>query len=196
MFRRIFAFILSGGLVLTLKACISGQNKTAIFPEDSSAASSLYPIRIQTLDGKSTIDFSSFKGKKILIVNTASECGYTPQYEALEVLQNKYKDKLVIIGCPCNQFGGQEPGDTAAIREFCTKNYQITFLLTEKIEVKGKNQHALYAFLTQKAKNGVLDAEVMWNFNKFLLDENGKLLAYFPSKVKPDDPQLTGMIEK
>lgn len=193
--RRIFAFILSGGIFLTVKGCFSGPAKTLISPKDSSSATSVYKVSVKILDGTSVLDLSAFKGKKILFVNTASECGYTPQYEGLQRLQDKFGDKLVIIGSPCNQFGGQEPGDTAEIREFCTKNYHIAFPLTEKLDVRGKDQHPLYAWLTQKSLNGVLDAEVKWNFNKFLVDENGKLLAYFPSKVAPDDPELLKMIE-
>jgi glutathione peroxidase len=193
--RRIFAFILSGGIFLTVKGCFSGPNKTLISPKDSAGATSVYGIGVKTLDGSKTIDFSAFKGKKILFVNTASECGYTPQYEGLQKLHEKYGDKLVIIGSPSNQFGGQEPGDTSEIREFCTRNYHITFTITEKLDARGANQHPLYAWLTKKSLNGVLDAEVKWNFNKFLVDENGKLLAYFPSKVAPDDPELLKMID-
>lgn len=190
--RKIIAFLLSGGLIFSLKS----MNSTTLVAGDSSSAASVYPINIRSLDGNSDIHFSDFKGKKILIVNTASECGYTPQYEGLQKLQELYAGKLVIIGCPCNQFGGQEPGDSTAIREFCTKNYKITFTLTEKIEVRGLNQHPLYKFLCNKSENGVLDAEVKWNFNKFLLDENGKLIAYFPSKVAPDDPELNKLINQ
>lgn len=148
-------------------------------------AQSIHSFTVKSIDGNA-IALSSFKGKKILIVNTASKCGYTPQYEGLEKVYETYKDKLVIIGFPCNQFGGQEPGTAEEIVSFCKKNYGVSFPLAEKIDVKGDQIAPIYQWLTQKQQNGVLDATISWNFNKFLLDENGKMLAYFPSKVKPD----------
>ncbi len=150
----------------------------------------IYAFKVKALNG-SEIDFSSFKGKKILIVNTASECGFTPQYEALQKLYTEYKDKLVIVGFPCNQFGGQEPGSAQEIQTFCKKNYGVTFPLAEKIDVKGNNIAPIYKWLCNKSENGVLDATITWNFNKFLIDENGKLVAYFTSKVKPTDDEIT-----
>jgi glutathione peroxidase len=153
------------------------------------APPSIHTFKVKALDG-TEIDFSKFKGKKILVVNTASKCGYTPQYEALEKLYAEHKDKLVIVGFPCNQFGGQEPGTASEIQEFCTKNYGVTFPLAEKIDVKGDNISPVYKWLCTKTENGVLDATITWNFNKFLLDENGKLIAYFPSKVKPTDDDI------
>ncbi|MCC7296867.1 MAG: glutathione peroxidase [Bacteroidia bacterium] len=193
--RKIFMFILSGGILLSLKSCVFGQTKMAANTTDSSKTA-IYPIMLKTLDGTGNIDFSAYKGKKILVVNTASECGYTPQYEGLEKLYKQYGDKLVVIGCPCNQFGGQEPGDTSEIRNFCTTKFSVTFPMSEKLDVKGKSQHPLFTWLTSKTKNGVLDAEVLWNFNKFLIDENGFLMAYFPSKVKPDDAELLKLINQ
>lgn len=153
------------------------------------SAQSIHSFTVKSIDGKD-IKMSSFKGKKILIVNTASKCGYTPQYESLEKVYEQYKDKLVIIGFPCNQFGGQEPGSNEEIVEFCKKNYGVTFPLADKVDVKGANTAAIYQWLTQKSKNGVLDASISWNFNKFLLDENGKMIAYFPSNVKPDSEAI------
>ncbi|MDE3235702.1 MAG: glutathione peroxidase [Bacteroidota bacterium] len=150
---------------------------------------SIHSFKVKALDGNS-IDFSKFKGKKILVVNTASKCGFTPQYEALEKVYEQYKDKLVIVGFPCNQFGGQEPGSSQEIQSFCKKNYGVTFPMAEKIDVKGDNIAPIYKWLTSKAENGVLDATITWNFNKFLLDENGKLLAYFPSQVTPDSQEI------
>ncbi|MFN4084102.1 MAG: glutathione peroxidase [Bacteroidia bacterium] len=144
-----------------------------------------YSLNIKSLDGKSTINFKDFKGKKVLCVNVASECGYTPQYKSLQELHEKYKDKLVVIGFPCNQFGGQEPGSSSEIETFCKKNYGVTFLLTEKIDVKGNNQHPVYRWLTNASENGKSDATVKWNFNKFLIDEKGNWLHYFPSSVNP-----------
>ena len=129
-------------------------------------------------------------------MNTASECGYTPQYEDLEKLNQQYKDKgLVIIGFPCNDFGEQEPGTEKEIAAFCKKNYGVTFLMMSKISVKGDDKHPVYQFLTEKKLNGVEDSEVKWNFQKYLLDENGKLVKSFSSKVKPLSPEITGIIE-
>lgn len=158
------------------------------------AGKSFYDLSIKSLDGKKTIDFKDFKGKKVLCVNTASKCGYTPQYASLQKLQERYKDKLIIVGFPCNQFLGQEPGSADEIGEFCQKNYGVTFQMTEKIEVKGKAQHAVYQWLCQKENNGVQDVTVGWNFGKFLIDENGKYVAYFPSKVDPLSTEITSKL--
>lgn len=155
-----------------------------------------YELSIKSLDGKNTINFADLKGKKILCVNTASECGYTKQYEGLQVLSEKYKGKLVVIGFPCNQFGGQEPGSTEEIGTFCKKNYGVTFPLTEKIDVKGAKQHPVYQWLCQKSNNGLGDYEVKWNFNKFLISESGKLIAYYPSSVKPESEELAKAINQ
>jgi len=159
-----------------------------------SNAQSIHSFKVKAIDGKQ-IDFASFKGKKILVVNTASKCGYTPQYEALEKVYKQYKDKLVIIGFPCNQFGGQEPGTNEEIASFCQKNYGVTFPLADKVDVKGGNTAPIYQWLTQKAKNGLVDATISWNFNKFLLDENGKMMAYFPSNVKPDSEDILSRLK-
>ena len=157
-------------------------------------AQSIHSFKVAGIDGKQ-INLAAYKGKKILIVNTASKCGYTPQYESLQKVYDQYKDKLVIIGFPCNQFGGQEPGTNAEIVEFCEKNYGVTFPLADKVDVKGTDQSSIYQWLTQKTKNGVLDATIGWNFNKFLLDENGKMLAYFPSNVKPDSDAILNYLK-
>ena len=148
------------------------------------ATKTIYDFKVPSIDGK-TIDFAQFKGKKILIVNTASKCGYTPQYEGLQKLYNTYKDKLVIVGFPANNFGAQEPGTNTEIQEFCKKNYGVSFPMAAKISVKGDDTAPIYKWLCSKAENGVLDAEIKWNFNKFLLDENGNLMYYFPSNVEP-----------
>lgn len=157
-------------------------------------AQSIHSFKVKGIDGK-TIDLAAFKGKKILVVNTASKCGYTPQYEGLEKVYEQYKDKLVIIGFPCNQFGGQEPGTNEEIVSFCKKNYGVSFPLADKIDVKGASIAPIYQWLTQKAKNGVLDASISWNFNKFLLDENGKMMAYFPSNVTPDSQEILSRLK-
>ncbi len=157
-------------------------------------AKSFYDLSIKTLDGTRTIQMSELKGKKVLCVNVASECGYTPQYEGLQKLADAYKDKLVIIGFPCNQFGGQEPGNSSEIASFCKKNYGVTFMLTEKIDVKGDKQHPVYQWLTQQALNSKSDATVKWNFNKFLIDENGNWVSYFGSAVEPMSTEITSKL--
>lgn len=146
---------------------------------------SIYDIKIKDIDGN-VFDLSQFKGKKIMFVNVASECGLTPQYAQLQELYELKKDKLVIIGCPSNDFGGQEPGTEQEIVKFCQKNYGVSFPLTEKLGVK-VNPHPLYQWLTQKKQNGVNDHEVMWNFHKFLIDENGSLVHSIPSTTSPLD---------
>jgi glutathione peroxidase len=156
--------------------------------------SSLYNIKINSITGE-PIDLKSFKGKKILFVNTASECGFTGQYADLEKLHKKYEDKLVVIGVPCNQFGGQEPGTLKEIKTFCEVNYGVTFLLTEKVDVKGANQHPLYAWLTKKENNGVKNSSVKWNFQKYLIDENGNYIDYYFSITKPLSSKITKHLE-
>jgi len=151
----------------------------------------VYDFKVPALDG-STIDLSQYKGKKLLIVNTASKCGFTPQYADLEKLYETYKSKLVIVGFPANNFGQQEPGSNAEIKEFCSKNYGVSFPMAEKVDVVGNNTHPLFKYLTDEAKKlGVQDPVIKWNFTKFLIDENGKLIAVFPSKVTPMSEEIT-----
>ena len=157
------------------------------------APGSVYDFKVAALDG-STIDFAAFKGKKILIVNTASACGYTPQYEGLEALYKKYQDKLVVVGFPANNFNGQESGSNSTIQEFCKKNYGVTFPMAAKISVKGDDIAPIYKWLCNKSDNGVLDATISWNFNKFLLDENGHLVTKFDSNVTPMSTELTSKL--
>lgn len=156
-------------------------------------ASDFYNFKVKTLDGKE-FDFSSLKGKKVMIVNTASKCGNTPQYKDLEDLYHQYGNKLVIIGFPANNFANQEPGTNAEIRQFCTQNYGVTFPMMEKISVKGKDMAPVYQWLTSKAKNGVMDSEVKWNFQKYLIDENGKLVKVIDPKVKPESDEVIGWL--
>ena len=156
--------------------------------------SSIYDISINSITGE-PIDLKAFKGKKILFVNTASECGFTGQYEDLEKLHKKYQDKLVVIGVPCNQFGGQEPGTLTEIKTFCEVNYGVTFLLTEKVDVKGDNQQPLYAWLTKKENNGVKNSGVKWNFQKYLIDENGNYMDFYYSITKPLSSKITKYFE-
>lgn len=153
----------------------------------------MYDIKINSLTGEK-IDLNQFKGKKILFVNVASECGFTPQYKDLQKLHELYKDKLVVIGLPCNQFGEQESGTSTQIKSFCEKNYGVDFLMTEKIDVKGENQHPLYAWLTKKEMNGVMDSSVKWNFQKYLVDENGKLIDVFYSITEPLSDKIVKLL--
>lgn len=154
-------------------------------------ASSIYDFKVSGLNGDE-IDFSKFKGKKILIVNTASECGYTPQYADLQKLHEKYKDKLVVIGFPANNFQGQEPGTNEQIKDFCQKNYGVTFPMAQKVSVAGSDIHPLFKYLTEEGKKiGAAEPVIRWNFTKFLVDENGKLIKVFPSKVKPLSDEIT-----
>jgi glutathione peroxidase len=143
-----------------------------------------YDFKLKTLEGND-FDFSTLKGKKVMVVNTASKCGFTPQYEDLEALYEEYKDELVIIGFPANNFANQEPGSASEIRQFCEQKYGVTFPIMEKISVKGKDMHPLYQWLTLKEKNGVMDSDVKWNFQKYLIDENGKLVDVLYSREKP-----------
>lgn len=167
-------------LVISLTACNSQTKNNKM---------KLTDIKIKTLQGNK-LNFSDFEGKKILFVNVASKCGFTPQYKGLQELYDANKDKLVIIGVPCNQFGQQETGTADEIQEFCQVNYGVTFPITEKIEVKGDNQHPLYQFLTKKENNGVKSSTVKWNFQKYLVDENGNLIDYWYSMTKPNSRKI------
>ena len=145
---------------------------------------SIYDIKINNITGE-PIELSDFKDKYLLFVNVASKCGFTDQYKDLQELHEKYKDDLIIVGLPCNQFGNQEPGNEEEISQFCQINYGVTFLLTEKIEVKGSNQHPIYKLLTDKNLNGVKSSTVRWNFQKYLLDPSGNLIDYWYSTTNP-----------
>ncbi|NOZ34119.1 MAG: glutathione peroxidase [Chlorobi bacterium] len=157
-------------------------------------AQNFYALKAETIDGK-PFSFEQLKGKKVMIVNTASKCGYTPQYSDLEKLYEAYKDSnFVIIGFPANDFLKQEPGTNEEIKSFCTLNYGVTFPMMAKIHVKGKNIHPVYQWLTQKDKNGVLDSKIKWNFQKYIIDENGNLLNVFYSKTKPFDKSILKLL--
>ena len=158
------------------------------------AQTSLHDFTVETIDGES-FDLSQLEGKKVLVVNTASKCGLTPQYEGLQELYETYKDEgFVVIGFPANNFLNQEPGSNADIKEFCTSSYGVSFPMMAKISVKGKDMHPLYQWLTQKEKNGKEDAPVKWNFQKFMIDENGQWVDVARPKVKPDAAQITDWI--
>ena len=150
---------------------------------------SIHEFSITTLDGE-TLDLSQLKGKKLLIVNTASKCGFTSQYKELEELYDTYKDRLVIIGFPANNFMSQEPGSNENIAEFCEKNYGVSFPMSEKISVKGKDIDPIYQWLTEKKLNGFKDSKITWNFNKYLIDEEGRIIERFGSRVKPMDLKI------
>ena len=168
---------------------------TTIISTSTKAQSGFYDLKSKTIDGKD-FSFSSLKGKKILIVNTASKCGHTPQYEDLEKLFEKYKDKnFTIIGFPANNFMRQEPGTNAEIKEFCTKNYGVSFQMMEKISVKGQDMNDVYHWLTEKAKNGKIDSSVKWNFQKYMIDENGNLVDVVEPSEKPMCEKIINWIE-
>lgn len=164
--------------------------------ENSTAtARSLHEFKVNDIDGN-IFDLSTLKGKKVMVVNTASKCGLTPQYEQLQKVYDTYKDSnFVIIGFPANNFMSQEPGSDSEIESFCQKNYGVTFPMMSKISVKGNDQHELYKFLTRKSQNGLEDNEVQWNFQKYLLDENGKLVRVVSPRILPDDASIISWIE-
>lgn len=158
-----------------------------------SQSKGFYDFKVKTLDGND-FDLSSLKGKKVMVVNTASKCGYTPQYADLQEVYENYGDLLVIIGFPANNFMNQEPGSASDIRKFCTENYGVTFPVMEKISVKGDDMAPLYKWLTSKKENGVMDSEVKWNFQKYLIDEKGNLVDVVYSKEKPNSDRVIAWI--
>ena len=156
---------------------------------------SFYDFTVKDITGKD-FPLSQLKGKKVLVVNTASKCGFTPQYEQLEKIYKEYGGKdFIIIGFPANNFAHQEPGTNAEISEFCTKNYGVTFPMMSKVSVQGDDMAPIYQWLTEKALNGVMDSKIAWNFQKYMIDENGHLVDYAVSKVKPDDPKIINWIK-
>jgi glutathione peroxidase len=167
-------------LILSLAIPVSGQNESAF-----------YSFSVEMIDGK-TFDFSTLKGKKVMVVNTASKCGLTPQYEELEQLYRDYggAGDFVIIGFPANNFMNQEPGSNEEIQAFCSENYGVTFPMMSKISVKGKDMHPLYQWLTSKERNGVTDSEVTWNFQKYLIDEKGNLDMVIQPREKPGSEKI------
>ena len=174
-------------IILTIMAIFSFTN--------IDAQESIYDLSINDINGNH-INLNKFKGKHILFVNVASECGFTSQYAGLEELHNEYKNDLIVIGLPCNQFGGQEPGAEREIQQFCTKNFGVSFLMTEKIEVKGENKHPIYSWLTNKELNGKSNSSVKWNFQKYIVNGEGDFLNYFYSITKPMSTQITSLLKK
>jgi len=159
-------------------------------------ASNVYEFTMNNIDGQ-PLPMASFKGKVMLIVNVASKCGFTPQYEGLEAVYEKYKDKgLVIVGFPANNFMAQEPGSNEEIKTFCSTKYSVKFPLYSKISVKGDDKAPLYQFLTDTGANPKTGGEIKWNFTKFLVDRDGKVIARFEPAVKPESPEVTAAIEK
>lgn len=165
-------------------------------PENTTAANnSFYELKAISINGNE-IGFDSFRGKRVLIVNTASKCGFTPQYDELQRFYEKYGDSVVVLGFPSNQFGGQEPGSNKEIAVFCRKNYGVTFTMMEKTDVKGGDKHMVYSWLSDPEKNGWNSKVPTWNFCKYLIDPTGKLVGFYGSSIKPFDPEIIKDLSK
>ena len=193
------SIILQAALSIVLISCSANAGKKStdnLETKTNMNTANFHDLSIMNIDGKIKLNMSDYKGKKILCVNVASKCGYTSQYKDLQKLHETLSDKVVIIGFPCNQFGGQEPGTPEEITTFCEKNYKVSFTLTEKIDVKGSEQHPIYKWLTSKELNGKDNYSVKWNFNKFLIDENGALMAYYGSGTNPMSEEIVELIKK
>ncbi|MBW8362291.1 MAG: glutathione peroxidase [Kaistella sp.] len=186
--QKLFILLVSAGILF--QSCTNQKSEVPQSKTQNPMERNIYSFKFEGLDGKE-INFADFKGKKILIVNTASECGFTPQYADLEQLSKEYKDKLVVVGFPANNFGGQEPGTNEEIGAFCQKNFGVTFPMAAKVSVKGDDTAPIFKFLTEKEQNGVKNTSIMWNFTKFLLDENGRLIDSFVSTTKPTSESIT-----
>lgn len=185
-------FILGLAAAAFLQNCTHQSKDQAVKKVET--AKTIHDFKVEAIDG-GTINFADFAGKKILIVNTASECGFTPQYADLEKISKEYRDKLVVIGFPANNFGGQEPGSNAEIGAFCEMNYGVTFPLAAKVSVKGDDTAPIFRYLTEKEQNGVKNTTILWNFTKFLVDENGKLIDSFISTTKPTSDSITKYLQ-
>jgi glutathione peroxidase len=189
-----------GVLLLAMMACRQpqAQNENKMMENNTAQANqpqSVYDFEFKTLMGEQ-IPLNQFKGRKMLLVNVASECGFTPQYKELQELYEKYGDKVVVLGFPANDFGGQEPGSNEEIATFCERNYGVKFPVFQKIAVTGPDAHPLYQYLSSKTRNGVTDEKPTWNFCKYLIDEKGKVVKFFPSKVKPLSDEIITAIQK
>ncbi len=184
-------FLLASAILLSCAA--KTNNSVAMQTTTPTSDTSIYDFKVEGLTGD-TIDFAKFKGKKIMIVNTASFCGNTPQYAELETLYKKYKDKLVIVGFPANNFGQQEPGTNTEIKEFCTKNFGVSFPMASKVSVKGDDIAPIFQFLLAKAKQKGFDDPIKWNFTKFLLDENGNLITVIHNKTSVLSDEVVGKL--
>lgn len=186
--KNVFLLLLS--FIAFLQSCTNQKSEISKAKTTELMGKTIYDFKVEGLDGKE-INFADFKGKKILIVNTASECGFTPQYADLEKVYEQYKDKLVVVGFPANNFGGQEPGTNAEIGSFCQKNYGVTFPMAAKVSVKGDDTAPIFKYLTEQELNGVKNTTILWNFTKFLIDENGKLIDSYVSTTKPTSESIT-----
>ena len=196
--NKLFNKLKSMGIIYSVSLFLStlfGCNQSASRPAEIVVGTKkLYDFKVKTIDGQE-LDLSRFKGKKVLIVNVASECGYTPQYADLQKLHEQYGSKVVIIGFPANNFGEQEPGKNSEIKSFCTKNYGVTFQMCEKVSVVGADQDPLFQWLSKKELNGWNDQAPKWNFNKYLINEEGDLIKYYPSKVNPLSLEIVDAIK-
>lgn len=192
MLKTLLKYIFSLGCLLPILGCNAKKIIIKTRPDQlvNTAAPSIYEIKIPSLVGGDVIDMASFKGKKIVILNVASNCGYTDQYADWEKFYKKNKDKVVVIGVPSNQFLMQESGSNEEIAQFCQLNYGVTFPMAQKSKVKGGSKNQLYQWLTTPSLNGWNDQQPVWNFCKYLVDENGNLLAFFSSKIKPDNEEF------
>lgn len=191
---KLFSFLLVAAVAGGIMALINAQ--TAEQATAAPLAKSIYDFEMENIDGK-PVKLKKYKGNVLLVVNTASKCGYTPQYEGLQAIYDQYNAKgFYVLGFPANNFGGQEPGTEAEIKEFCTTKYKVTFPMFAKISVKGEDQDPLYKYLTSKETNPEFAGDITWNFNKFLIDRNGKIVARFTSKDTPQSEAVTQAIEK
>lgn len=194
------ALILTAVVIVTLAvAAIGAAYKYGMIfnpsPTEPRKEKSMHEFTVKNIDGQD-IKLDAYKGKVVMLVNTASKCGLTPQYEGLQKIYDQYKDKgFTVLGFPANNFMGQEPGTEKEIKEFCTLNYKVSFPMFSKISVKGEDQHPLYQFLTNKESNPGMDGDITWNFEKFLVDKNGKILARFSPKTLPESEEVTKAIE-
>lgn len=200
MTKRHGALVAALGLVLWTGCATASTNGRSMSTESNASTTADCPAALnfteKDIDGKD-VSLCSYKGDVVLVVNVASKCGFTPQYKGLEELNAKYKDKgLKILGFPSNDFGGQEPGSESDIKQFCSLTYGVTFPMFSKVTVKGDGKNDLYKYLTSGGGDSALAGEVKWNFQKYLIDRNGKLVAVFPSNVEPMSGELTGAIEK
>ena len=186
--KKILIWILS--VVAFLQGCTNQKSEVAKTKTAQQIGKTIYDYKVESLDG-GEINFADFKGKKILVVNTASKCGFTPQYEDLQKLAETYKGKLVVVGFPADNFGHQEPGTNSEIGAFCQKNYGVTFPMAAKVSVKGDDTAPIFKYLTDKNLNGVKNTTILWNFTKFLIDENGKLIDSYLSTTKPTSESIT-----
>lgn len=183
--KTFFAMLLS-----LITGVFADKKEVATAPENALPAQSFYEFKMKALTGNETVDFSKYKGKKIVILNVASKCGYTPQYADWQKFHEQHGDKVVVLGFPANNFGSQEPGTEEEISTFCKKNYGVTFQMFSKVDVKGDNQSPLYKWLSDKSLNGWNDKTPTWNFCKYVVSEDGRLTHFFASAVKPTDAEF------